>query len=213
MPVVLTGHLQSYICSHSVAVAELNDALAAFITWFNQCDSQPNVTTLAMTGLPRGRGRKGGVPKRTRQRARGKEKVQREKEIPRPVFQGSSSVVSQAGNVVQMSGLAGNVVQMSGLNNIKVTRNVTHFTTAAPVIVHASKNANLSAGSPSPAPVMTPLSVVAGALNTTIPVQHGPTPVQRTTATPVTTPVQRTTATPVTTPVQRTTATPVTTPV
>lgn len=47
----------SKLCSHSLAVAELNNALPSFLCWFNQCDSQPNITSLAMAGLPRGRGR------------------------------------------------------------------------------------------------------------------------------------------------------------
>jgi hypothetical protein len=72
----------SAICSHSLAVAEVNGSLLTFLSWFNSSTVQPNITTLAMTGLPTGRGRKGGVPRRSKSHAA----VTREVSTPRPVF-------------------------------------------------------------------------------------------------------------------------------
>ena len=74
----------SAICSHTLAVAQLNNDLISFLQWYNTSSNMPNVTSLAMSGLPSGRGRKGGVAKRTRDR---QEKKTPELSIPRPVFQ------------------------------------------------------------------------------------------------------------------------------
>ena len=38
----------------------------SFLEWYNTTTQQLNITTLAVHGLPAGRGRKGGVPKRQR---------------------------------------------------------------------------------------------------------------------------------------------------
>ncbi len=51
----------SGICSHSIAVAELNHDLDKFLRWYNTAAAEPNITSLAFTGLPSGRGRKGGI--------------------------------------------------------------------------------------------------------------------------------------------------------
>ena len=56
----------SKICAHTVAVAEKNGDLHAFLEWYICTNQEPNITALAMSGLPSGRGRKGGVPKRKR---------------------------------------------------------------------------------------------------------------------------------------------------
>ena len=79
------------ICSHSLAVAEVNGGLLAFLSWFNSSTVQPNITTLAMTGLPSGRGRKGGVPRRSKSHAA----VTHEVSTPRPGFLQSSGPVGQ----------------------------------------------------------------------------------------------------------------------
>ena len=51
------------ICSHSVAVAEVNGKLAQFLSAEKKKKSKaPNVTSLSTAKMPRGRGRKGGVP-------------------------------------------------------------------------------------------------------------------------------------------------------
>ena len=58
----------SQICSHSVAVAAINGDLEAFVKWYVGTHQLPNFTTLATHGLPAGRGRKGGIPRRPRSR-------------------------------------------------------------------------------------------------------------------------------------------------
>ena len=59
----------SHICSHVVAVSEKLGELKAFLKWFIETKQQPNITSLAFHGLPAGRGRKGGVPRRKRARS------------------------------------------------------------------------------------------------------------------------------------------------
>ena len=59
----------SEICSHTLVVSCHNGDLIAFLQWYNSVSKQPNITTLSMSGLPSGRGRKGGVPKRSRSRS------------------------------------------------------------------------------------------------------------------------------------------------
>ena len=58
----------SQICSHTLAAAQHNSDLSAFLQWYTQNADNPNISALAMIGLSRGRGRKGGVPKRQRTR-------------------------------------------------------------------------------------------------------------------------------------------------
>ena len=60
--------LSSQLCSHTVAVAERNGDLSSFLQWYIKYAKNPNISTLAMSGLPRGRGRKGGKAKRQRNR-------------------------------------------------------------------------------------------------------------------------------------------------
>ncbi len=54
------------ICSHSVAVAELSNQLQAFITAFTKAKKTPSFTTVAVHGMPSGRGRKGSQAPRKR---------------------------------------------------------------------------------------------------------------------------------------------------
>lgn len=56
----------SQICAHVIAAAQRNCKLQNFLEWYNSSGQGPNITTLAMSQLPSGRGRKGGVPKRKR---------------------------------------------------------------------------------------------------------------------------------------------------
>ena len=56
------------ICSHTLVCAEANRELPAFLEWHCKAGILPNITAVAMEGLPRGRGRKGGRPKRQRKR-------------------------------------------------------------------------------------------------------------------------------------------------
>ena len=54
----------SHICSHTIAVAEYNKELDSFLHWFVKYTESPKISVLAMSGLPHGRGKKGGKPKR-----------------------------------------------------------------------------------------------------------------------------------------------------
>ena len=54
------------ICAHTVAVAEVNQKLPEFVTWYRQAKKLPSISKLAMSDMPRGRGRKGGKPLRKR---------------------------------------------------------------------------------------------------------------------------------------------------
>ena len=50
--------VSSKICSHAVAVAEIDSSLRSFLDWSIACAVQPNRTTLSMSGMPSGRGKK-----------------------------------------------------------------------------------------------------------------------------------------------------------
>ena len=58
----------SQICSHTLVAAEVNGELHLFLKWYVRTKQAANITKLAQAGLPSGRGRKGGVPKRQRSR-------------------------------------------------------------------------------------------------------------------------------------------------
>ena len=59
--------VSSQLCSHTLAAAERNGDLS-FLEWYTRYAESPNISMLAMSNLPRGRGRKGGRPKRQRNR-------------------------------------------------------------------------------------------------------------------------------------------------
>ena len=54
------------MCSHSIAVAEINGKLSSFLAFVWKRKDRPNRTKLATTNMPKGRGRRGGVPPRKR---------------------------------------------------------------------------------------------------------------------------------------------------
>ena len=58
----------SQICSHVLAAAHDNGELGSFLSWYSEHADSPNISTLALSGLSRGRGRKGGQPKRQRKK-------------------------------------------------------------------------------------------------------------------------------------------------
>lgn len=58
--------MSSQICSHTLAVAEHNGDLMNFLQWYIKSGQNPNISALGLSGLPRGRGQKGGKPKRQR---------------------------------------------------------------------------------------------------------------------------------------------------
>ena len=72
------------ICSRTLAVTQLNNDLTLFLQWYNSSNNMPNITSLAMSGLPTRRGRKGGVAKRFWDR---QEKKTPKLSVPRPIFQ------------------------------------------------------------------------------------------------------------------------------
>ena len=61
------------ICSHSIAVAELNGTLPQFLAHFEKGNKKPNFTALALHDMPAGRGRKGCVPPRKKKRSQSAE--------------------------------------------------------------------------------------------------------------------------------------------
>lgn len=54
------------ICSHTIAVAQVNGKLPQFISYLRKKKVTPNITKLVTSNMPRGRGRKGSVPPRKR---------------------------------------------------------------------------------------------------------------------------------------------------
>ena len=61
--------MSSQICSHTLAVAEENRELLKFLEWYVKQGQGPNLSSLGLSGLPKGRGQKGGNPKRQRARS------------------------------------------------------------------------------------------------------------------------------------------------
>lgn len=55
------------LCSHTVAVAELNGELSMFISSLKKRKITPSVTELVTCKMPKGRGQKGGISPRSRQ--------------------------------------------------------------------------------------------------------------------------------------------------
>ena len=56
------------ICSHSVAVAEVNKKLGHFVEWYRKTNKLASLSQLATADLPKGRGHKGGQPPRKKQK-------------------------------------------------------------------------------------------------------------------------------------------------
>lgn len=77
----------SQICSHTVAVSERNGDLQSFLDWYIVTKQTPNYTSLAIHGLPAGRGRKGGVPKRQRSKVQPRAEIS----VLRPATRSSES--------------------------------------------------------------------------------------------------------------------------
>ena len=61
--------MSSQICSHTLAVAEENRELLKFLEWYVKQGQGPNLSSLGLSGLPKGRGQKGGKPERQRARS------------------------------------------------------------------------------------------------------------------------------------------------
>ena len=52
--------LELSMCSHTVAVAEVNGELSKFVAWFVKAKKKASVSKFILTGITEGRGRKGG---------------------------------------------------------------------------------------------------------------------------------------------------------
>ena len=60
------------LCSHTVAVAESDNLLADFLTYFQKANKKPSFTALSLHGVPSGCGRKGSTaPKKRRKQEPG----------------------------------------------------------------------------------------------------------------------------------------------
>ena len=77
------------ICSHSVAVAEVNGQLQEFLS-SKKRRKPPNLTKMVSTSAPRGRGRKGSVPSRHRKQ-------------PEPITTRVEMSISGGGSVISQS--------------------------------------------------------------------------------------------------------------
>ena len=87
------------ICSHTVAVAEKVGKLSAFLHWYTTTIKQPNVTSAGMLNMPKGRGQKGGVPKRKHVRKPAPEPKQ---VTSRPSLTSSSSSINPSASASHM---------------------------------------------------------------------------------------------------------------
>ena len=56
------------LCAHTIASAEVNGKLKEFSQWLIRQKCAPNYSKLALHGIPKGAGEKGGVPKNNRKR-------------------------------------------------------------------------------------------------------------------------------------------------
>jgi hypothetical protein len=114
------------ICSHTVAVAEMNGDLSKFVSWFVKAKKKPSVSKLVLTGMPKGRGRKGG------KQPQSKKKV--------PAVQTRTSIDDIAGiRVSHAAGAVGAINKRrsctSGVGNLRMPSHpppLVHFTPLSP---------------------------------------------------------------------------------
>ena len=103
----MCGHWKGLgICSHSVVVAELNGCLLDFVTTFQRKKKVPNFTELALSSVPKGRGRKGAKPPRKRSKPQ-----PIEERVPLTVAPSGSSVSHSEVQVLSSAPLPPTVVQ------------------------------------------------------------------------------------------------------
>ena len=57
------------VCSHAVAVAEVNGKLPQFVDWFRKTKKLPNLSKLAMKDIPKESGCKGGKAPRKKKKS------------------------------------------------------------------------------------------------------------------------------------------------
>jgi len=97
--------VSSQICAHSLVAAEVNGELHLFLQWYTSNNVQPNISQLAMAGLPAGRGRKGGIAKRKRSRTTASTNVvvSRAATVQAPDSISSTGSGTTAGNTILLS--------------------------------------------------------------------------------------------------------------
>ena len=61
MVTVQIGKHALHLCSHSVATAEKEGQLQAFVQWYKKSRAKPNLTKLIVITMPKGRGCKGDI--------------------------------------------------------------------------------------------------------------------------------------------------------
>ncbi len=111
------------ICSHSIAVAELNNEIQAFVAAFTKVKRTPSFTSVTVHGMPAGRGRKGSqAPRKRKQR---QPVTEREDRVP-SIHCGSKSSfspsVSGSSNQTQnyTQGSTSQVVSGSSNNTVSI---------------------------------------------------------------------------------------------
>ena len=123
------NHKSLGICSHSVAVAETDGELKGFIDWFVKAKKRPNITSLVLTGMPIGRGRKGGVPPRKK-----KKSVAATSRTPASSFLINSSTSSSIS-----TGITASTSTITGTNTIASTGSIA--TSVASTSIHPYSSA------------------------------------------------------------------------
>ena len=56
------------VCAHTIATAETTGKLQDFVLWLIKQKCAPNLSNLALHGIPKDAGEKGGIPKTTHKR-------------------------------------------------------------------------------------------------------------------------------------------------
>ena len=103
------------ICAHVVAAAEDNQDLLMFVNWFIKAKKSVNITKLATTNMPAGRGRKGSIPPPKKKKKMGEKSraifsdvIQdySSTQLPQRIFscQGGSVAISGDGSLVTTGG-------------------------------------------------------------------------------------------------------------
>ena len=88
--------MSSQICSHCLAVAQINLELQLFLEWY----SKSNITAVGMHGSPSGSGRKGGKPRRQRNRKKTSETVYDLSKASCQVVARNCSIVGSTNNLI-----------------------------------------------------------------------------------------------------------------
>ena len=80
------------LCAHTIATAEVTGKLTEFTQWLAKQKCAPNYNKLALRGLPKGAGQKGGIQKQKRRR---KTEVAKKTVVDRLAVNNQSSVCSR----------------------------------------------------------------------------------------------------------------------